>query len=162
MRHLIGSILAMLVCGCSTMVVNSYSSGTADFSKLKTYAWMLGPQGTGAAPWLGQNPDLDRVVHEIIDEALAKRGYVKSTTGNPDFLVSYHATLNKKVSVETLDQASGYKSSYLLERGGSRLAPMEDRESIGREYVDTFDEGTLIIDLVDPKSNQLIWRGTAK
>src|SRR5205823_740959 len=117
MRHIIGSIIAMLACGCSTMVVRSYSSGTVDFSKLKTYAWMLGPQPTAATPWIGQNPDLDRIVHELIDEALAKRGYVKTTSVNPDFLVSYHATLNKKVSVETLDQSSGYKPSYLLERG---------------------------------------------
>jgi hypothetical protein len=161
MRQMLGLLFALLACGCSTMSITSYSSDTVDFSKLKTYSWMLGPPPVSGSPLIDQRPELERAAHEAIDQALAKRGYVKDTSGHPDFLVSYHATLNKKVSVQTLDQSSGYRPSYLL-GGSGRITPLEDRETIGREYVDTFDEGTLIIDVVDPKTNQLIWRSTAK
>ena len=161
MRQMIGLLFALFACGCSSMSITSYSSDMADFSKLKTYAWMLGPPPASGSPLIDQHPELDRAAHEAIDQALAKRGYVKDTTGHPDFLVSYHATLNKRVSVASLDQSSGYRPGYLL-GGSGRITPLEDRETIGREYVDTFDEGTLIIDVVDPKTNRLIWRGTAR
>src|SRR5947208_1830022 len=94
MRHFIALVIAVLACGCSTMKVTAQSNEAVDFSKLKTYAWILGPQPANVSAQPAQNAELDRVVHEVIDAALEKRGYVKDTTGNPDFLISYHATLN--------------------------------------------------------------------
>jgi hypothetical protein len=160
MRCIIGVLFIFIAGGCSTMQVKSYSSAQSNLSGLKTYAWAPAPQQPSGNPHIDENPELNKLVRDDIDAELARRGYVHSTDGRPDFLVAYHATLNKKVSVETLDQSSGYEPNYSFDYG-MRVAPHEDRQAVGRKYVDTFNEGTLIIDVVNPKTKQLIWRGTA-
>jgi uncharacterized protein DUF4136 len=160
MRHLIGVMFTLIACGCSTMQVKSYSSAQSNFSGLKTYSWAPGPQQLSGNPRIDGNPELDKLVREDIDAELAHRGYVRAADGTPDFLVGYHATLNKRVSVETLDESSGYEPNYSFDYG-LRVTPEEDRQAVGRKYVDTFNEGTLIIDVVNPKTKQLMWRGTA-
>ena len=160
MRHIIGVMFILIAAGCSTMQVKTYSSGLSDFKGLKTYAWAPGPQQPSGNQRVDENPEFNKLVRDDIDAELARRGYVRSTDAAPDFWVSYHATLNKKVTVETLDQSSGYEPNYSFDYG-MRVSPNEDRQAVGRKYVDTFDEGTLIIDVANPKTKQLIWRGTA-
>ena len=97
----------------------------ADFTTLKTYAWM--PIRSDQLT----NFELERVTNAV-EAGLQEKGFQRA--GNADFLLKVFAG-------KGLTLSSGYGWSG-----------MESRR---------FAEGTLIIDMVDPLSNRLLWRGTA-
>jgi hypothetical protein len=64
--------------------------------------------------------------------------------GEADFFVGYFITLDRKVDVNVVNNYHGY---------GWVQGP--------RVYVDEYDEGTLILDIVDASTSSIIWRGIA-
>jgi hypothetical protein len=88
------------------------------------------------------NPLNDRRIRTALDSQLVARGFVRDTSGTPDFLVAYHAAARNRVGVQDW--------GYGLGRLGSR-----------RIDVDQYTQGTLIVDMVDAVKRELIWRGTA-
>jgi hypothetical protein len=64
---------------------------------------------------------------------------------NPDLMLHYHATAERRLEVIRADEGRGYADAT----GG---------ESVSREY----EEGTLVIDVVDAKTKRVIWRGWAR
>ncbi len=150
-RLLLGcSIVALSA--CSTMTIELDHDASANFSNLKTYAWVSRAK---------RDPILTRIndefvesrVQQAVNSQLVTKGYKMQTSGTPDFLVSYYASLRAKLRVRT--DYEGYRepsgslgsSSYT---GGTRT----------RVY--DFDQGLLVLDIVDPQTKKLIWRGTAK
>ena len=106
-----------------------------DFSKIKTYSWVKNPQMT-------QNDELfDKHFRTAMDKQLAAKGY-NTTESNPDFLIAYHGDVQSKVDVTNW----GYR--YPGWYGGTEVYQ--------------YEEGTLIVDFVDPSSNNLIYRSTLK
>lgn len=82
---------------------------------------------------------------EVVDRHLAAKGYRRVESGEPDFLVDYHAAIEDRMSVAT---------SYGWHR------PPENRPDPTTEVVH-YREGTLILDVVDPGTGRQIWRGWA-
>ena len=138
------SILVILILGaCSTMAVDSNSDPAANFSNLKNFAWMPGIQTNIQDPRI-DNTRLDELIRKAIEGQLAAQGFRKQASGAPDFSVAYHATLDKKTTTRMLRNAFGYNTGGVV---------------LPEEY--TYDEGTLILDIVEPKTRKLIWRGSA-
>jgi hypothetical protein len=81
-----------------------------------------------------------------IDNELAAKGYRKATSGQPDILVNYYVTTEKKMNVDTYYTGWGYYGWY----GGTQTT------------VRQWTEGTLIIDFVDTADMDLAWRGWAQ
>ena len=78
----------------------------------------------------------------------------------PDFLVIYRASIEGKLDVTTIDPPMVTPSVY---RGVvTTPASAFDWYYGGRTFVSQYEEGTLLLDFVNPKSNQLMWRGSAK
>jgi hypothetical protein len=74
---------------------------------------------------------------------MEERGIAKSD--NPDLLVVYHIGTQEKIQVTDW----GYRySDYYWGYGGRQID------------VHQFTEGTLVIDLIDAESKNLVWRGT--
>ena len=111
-----------------------------DFSRLKTYAYMA--QERRATDPLAANPINDRRVRAALDSQLVARGLAQDASGKPDLLVAYHAAARNRVGIQDWGYGPG--------RFGSRRIDVN-------EYI----EGTLVVDLVDGASRQLVWRGTA-
>jgi hypothetical protein len=139
--------IAVALCACSTVEVNSDWDPSAKFSGLRTWTWQRGtPEATG-------NPRLDDpLVHKRIQTAivlgLQKKGYrLVSPPEKPDFEVSYNVAINQKLDARTIYTGYGPYRGWV---GGSQT------------IVDTYDVGTLILDFVDPATNSVIWRGTAQ
>ena len=111
----------------------------ADFSHYKTFDWMpAGEEAPGADPsW--DHPFLDKRVEQALISALVSKGFEK-TTSQPDLLVAFRFTTRQKTAVHVYDPPNPYW----------RPPPAEV------QYV---REGTLIVDLVDPRTRQLVWRG---
>jgi len=140
-------LLVILILGlidCSTLSVNTKHEQSVSFSDLKTYDWMPTPQKLIDDPRVDWKL-LESRVHTAVDKELSAKGFSRLTSGSPDFLVGYQATLDKKVVTTSLDYSSRYR--YTRPPGWASF-----------EY----EEGTLILDIVESKTRKLIWQGTAR
>jgi hypothetical protein len=139
---------ALVAAGCSTISVNHDFDTEADFTTYKTYAWLQEPVTAvgNAAAAKQQNTLLDKRIRSAVEAELQAKGMTVDT-GNPDVLLVYHTGVDSKINVT--DWGYTYPTRY----GGW----YGDRDVDVYQY----EEGTLIVDLIDAKADQLVWRGTA-
>ena len=132
------------VVSCSSVNVSQDYDPTTDFSKLGKYAWMNGGAGGGDIDQL----TAQRIVRAVDDELRAK-GFEKDTSA-PDFLVNFLASVQQKIETRptTVSVGYGWRHGYAGVASGTEI--------------DAYDEGTLVLDFVDPASKSLLWRGTAR
>lgn len=129
--------LAVLGLAGSTLAqkVTTDYDRSADFRTYKTYAW-----ATSSHP--AKDPLWNRRVMENIDRQLAAKGLQKVDTG-ADLYVSYNSGLKENVSLHGFGTGGRWT-------GGSF--------SVNKS---TEIEGTLVVELTDTGSKQLVWRGIA-
>ena len=136
----------LLAAGCSSVSVSHDFDSKADFANLRTYSWLTAPESTSESvkKELQTNSLIEARVKKAVNRQLATKG-LKETTQDPDFLVAFHTGVEDKTDV----QSWGYGYGYWGMRGGG---------------VSTihYQEGTLILDFIDPKSDNLLWRGVGK
>ena len=142
--------------GCSPITVSTDYDPSIDFSDYRTYAWLPDLDKRIADPQSVDprinNTLLDKRVRKAVETHLGAKGYTMVSTDTPDLYVAYHAALIGKVDVTTVNRHYGYGPGW-RGRGGS----------IGTEtHVREYEEGTLILDLIDAKTESLIWRGLAQ
>ena len=134
--------------GCSTAQIKSDFDREVNFSDLRSFDWLDMSISPGSDPYT-RNTLLEKRIRNAAVKELKSKGYDNQTSGEPDFLVTYHVGIADKVSV------TSYGYSYwprYYGRFGGYYGP-------GRVDVRQYKEGTLILDFVDPESNQLVWRG---
>jgi len=138
----VAALLAVLAsAGCSGITTSVDYDRAVDFSRFKTYAWKdVHPV---------QNEIVENRVKSAVDRALASKGFRKVET-DPDLWVVEHISLNKEKQLTTYDSGWGY--GYRGGWGGGMTT----------STVSEIPVGELVLDLVDVKQNQMIWRGTAK
>ncbi len=101
-QRLLGVVLITALGGCSTIRVASDTDPSAKFTGYKTYNWVAeAPKKTGD-PRIDGNSILASRIRSSVVHQLAAKGYEKRSSGTPDFLVGYHASLEKKTSVRML------------------------------------------------------------
>lgn len=132
--------------GCSPFSVNSDYDTGANFSKFKTWNWFVGP-GSGEAELDGLT---EGRIRAALEAELPGRGLVYTTSRPADVHVAYHAAVSQRLETTPTTAAFGYG-------WGSHFAAVGTGTT-----VEVYDEGTLVIDLVDPASKNLVWRGTAR
>jgi hypothetical protein len=119
-----------------------------DASGLRTYAWVPGAAtGLPAHPRI-DSASVDSMVRLAVDGALAARGYSHAAEGS-DFLVDYHVVITRR-TVEAVAPVHCPEEPPLVSLGA------EDR------YCREYDEGALVLDVLDPASGMLLWRGVAR
>jgi uncharacterized protein DUF4136 len=112
---------------------------TVTFSKYKTYAWTAGTS-------VGDQLNDKRIVNAI-DSQLASKGLKKVTdTANPNMLVAYHASFDKEIEINATSTVWG---------------PLRLGVRTGSARTTQIVVGTLVLDMMDPATKIVIWRGTA-
>lgn len=136
---LLSTILIAVSCS-STSARFDYERGV-DFSTFKTFGFFPIPQDMKTSELV-----LKRIGDAIAKDLTAKG--LTETQDNPDLLIAAHTGVKDKVQV----------SSY-----GYGYAPYYHRGYWGASQttVHQYEEGTLIIDIVDNAEDELIWRGEA-
>jgi hypothetical protein len=119
------------------MKVSTDCDRSANFAPLKTYSWRVEQQ----LP----NPLMGQRLIEAVDANLKAKGFTKVESGG-DITVTYHAAADKSVDVQSF-QSGGAYSCW----GGCMT----------NTTVTPVTLGTLIVDLVDTKTNKMLWRGSA-
>ena len=130
-------LASMLALACSTVDVNVDYDTSFDFAPYTSYGWLKPPEDIGDLR--ADNPLLHKRLQAEIDRQLAARGY-RYESASPDFLVAYHLGLRQGYDVSAVSHGYRY--------------PVADTVMV-REY----EEGTLAIDVVDTRSDTLVWRG---
>jgi hypothetical protein len=147
MRTITGLITAVAVAGlagCASMNVSSHIERGVNFTEYVTYDWGPPDNLPVGDPRLDNNPFFNDYLQGAVEKKLAAKGYER-TAGKPaDLLIHYHASVNQRLDVYRADQPYGYCYG--------------DCEP---QVVD-FEQGTLVIDLVDAKTKKVVWRGWAQ
>lgn len=138
------ALAALAIAGCATMNVSSHIERNVNFADYVTYDWGAPDKLPVGDPRLDNNPFFNDYLQGAIEKKLQAKGFERAVTGTPDLLVHYHASVNQKLDVYEVDSRYGY--CY-----GNCQAQVVD-----------FEQGTLVIDLVDTKTNKVVWRGWAQ
>jgi len=140
-----------LLLGCQSIQVSQDYDLSKDFSSLKTYEWR-----TKTQPETGDirvdNPLLDARIRSATNDSLSKMGYQRIARGKPDFYVSYKYQIRSKIGSNDVGVGVGFGWGSRGHMGGIGV-------DTGR-YISEYDEGMLVIDLIDASNDDLLWRGT--
>jgi hypothetical protein len=149
------ALLSLVLSACSTVKVSTDYDQSADFTALKGFNWLPESVKVEKENAYLNNRIMDVRITKAIDKQLVAQDFSFSTA--PDFYVNYSITSEKKTNIRTYDNYSGYGPSWgwgvgYGHRGMSLSAHTETR-------IDEYQQGSLVIDVIDPTSLELIWRG---
>ncbi|WP_242926056.1 DUF4136 domain-containing protein [Pontibacter vulgaris] len=162
-RHGIGAIYTLLFllnlisCAPGSDVQASFDRAT-DFQRFRTFGWY---QATPAANiQSGQatySTDIDKRLRLAIESELVKKGLAPATS-DPDLLLAYDLNIGQPaqdIPADAFAPGFGYGYSYWYGyRYNYDTSRLPDYRTVA-----AYPKGTLIIDLIDPDTNQLVWRG---
>jgi hypothetical protein len=106
-----------------------------DFSKYHTYKW-VSIEG-GAHP----NQIMDQEIKQSIDSQLASKGLTKTDSDKADLYVGYQVAVDQEKQWIAWGTGRGF--------GGG----------MGSATSSTISNGTLVLDMYDPGTKQLVWTG---
>jgi hypothetical protein len=136
-------LVALVVNGCAPIRVNSYLERGVDFRQYRTYAWDRSDSLSTGDPRLDNNRFFSERVQKAVDQQLASRGLEKTESLAPDVVIHLHARVDQRIQSDAID-----REYSRCEDGGCR------------PFV--FEAGTLLLDFIDTRTNQLAWRGWAE
>ncbi|MDI3320702.1 DUF4136 domain-containing protein [Pinibacter soli] len=180
-------IASVIICSCSSKQAIQFSQEkmqNVDFKKYNTYAF-LPTTDTQYAKLVNRTVLVPLMVTEVKDQLDAKG--MKLDTLHPDCLFTYELVMKYDYQVsqdkvvdyspQTLTRADmpSY-NSYSGLSGGSYVRANTDPFSNvyyyssdnrpvtyhGKMQIDTLREGSLVIDMIDAKSKEIVWRSMVK
>lgn len=163
MRWCLLLVSAALV-ACSGVPVNTDYNPDYAYSAVSSYAWLPKPEPQGSAKSVELYNDLSHQrVTAAVDQQFRARGIERvDDPSDASVLVTYHLGLEDKIRIDSFGSwysHFGYYPCYhCVGRPGFGAPYFHDDDLWVRNYT----ENTLIIDLIDPATKQLLWRGTAK
>ena len=137
----LGVALLLLLAACALTPAQEVSTNAmpgVDFSKYHTYKWVTIEGATYP------NQIVDAQIKQAVDSQLAAKGLTKTDGEKADLLIGYQA------SVSTDKQWNAYGTGGFRWGGGMATAQQS-----------TIATGTLVLDMYDPATKQLVWTGRA-
>ena len=129
--------------GCTGPKVRTDFDPAADFTTFRTYAFagMTDLNQGGAL----NNSLVRKRLEQMVGQQLSSKGLRQvGLAEHPDLLVHYWVTIKEKQRVEST---------------GPMVGPY-GRRGYGGVTTYDYEEGRLIVDLVTPSKNELVWRGS--
>jgi hypothetical protein len=134
-----------IVSGCAMrMNASAHVDRGQDFSVYRTFEW--GPPDalpTGDARLDGDPFFRDRM-QGAVEKQLRARGLLLADDAPPDLVIHYHANIAERIDVIGVERSYGYTTDV--------LTPQLTR----------YEGGTLVLDVIDRRTQRLIWRGWAQ
>jgi hypothetical protein len=164
-------ITAVTGCSRSGITVRTTAEPGANLNGLHTFYVLAPPtRSANATPLSTNDPMLDnsitnRALRSDLAQAFQSRGYVAAPRQSADFEVAYYAGTKEKFDTTywgpTFDR--GWRYSY---RGRRAWAwPYYGAGYYGGPYygggasVTSYTQGQVIVDVTDPRTSELLWRG---
>jgi hypothetical protein len=137
----LGILAAALTLACSTMTTAVDWDHTTDWSQFHTFQLV---DGTRDPVTFTQ-----KRIEDAVSSALTGKGWAVATS-NPDILVYTHVVLTNQQQWNATSMGGGFGYRGWGGMGRTTQATMTN-----------IPMGTLVIDLVNPKTKELVWRGQA-
>jgi uncharacterized protein DUF4136 len=150
--------LTILVVGCSTIQeatsieIQSPQLSGSDVGRRVSFAFVPHLNQEAAAA-VSNAPFWQSRIEAAITSVLQEKGYRQSAqVRKADLLVAFHVVLRQGEYVTIFDNYSGYKlpTAKAASAGIAKLAAAPNGQA---------EIGTLVIDVVDPGTKTIIWRG---
>lgn len=133
--------VALLVAAAAWASITTDYDHNVNFINFKTYSW--GKLETGNSIW-------DERTKSAVDSALAAKGWTQVPSGG-DVLVNAFGKTHPEYTMNTFYDGFG---------GGWRWRGFGGFGE-ATTTIDTYKVGTLVVDMFDPNTKNLIWRGVA-
>jgi hypothetical protein len=149
----VACILTLGACA-SVPQVRTAVSPEGDVRNLHTFTILPAPRhlggGEGPNDPMRVNSGSNRALRNALLQGLASRGYTVVDT-SPDFAVAYYATAQDKLDIMRWDY--GYAWWPRWWHGWGLRGP------VGPTETTEYGSGTVVVDVIDAKTRELLWRG---
>ncbi|WP_158587703.1 DUF4136 domain-containing protein [Algoriphagus lacus] len=156
LRTIPALLLTVVVSSCSTMMQTySYKAKGVDLKDYKTYAWV------NLEHFVEENKEGEkryaRYILDLANEELLEKGF-KLDVENPDAVFQFDTRIENRVSYNQSPSVSvgvgiggpGYYVGGAMPVGGGQITQ------------NNYEEGILTIEMYEPKTGKLLWRGWAE
>jgi len=156
-------LLALGACA-PAISVRTALSPDASLTGLHTFRVLPTPQPKIAGAVSSTNDPMlvnsisNRALRADLAQEFAGLGYVASDS-NPDFCVAYYASTNQKLDVTYWDYGYAWRPHWWSGWGRRWGRGWGGDWGIQSPTVTQYTEGTVIVDVIDPKTKDLLWRG---
>ena len=147
LRPLTAAPALLLLTACASPVRYDYDV-SHDFSRYKSFdLYAPGKRGRNQ----GEEATLmDKRIRAAVAAELQTKGFAREEVADPDFLVACYPIYRTRHYRTTTRVGIG---------GGGWHRPWGYRVGTSFSQVHNYREGTLVIEIVDTRTNQLVWRG---
>jgi hypothetical protein len=135
----LGLVLTLAAPRVTAQDVKTNSMPGVDFSKFHTYKWV--PIEGASHP----NQIVDQEIKQSIDSQLAAKALTKTEGDKADLFVGYQVAVDQEKQWNAYGMGNGYRWG-----GGMATATQS-----------TISVGSLVLEMYDPSTKQLVWTGTA-
>jgi hypothetical protein len=140
----IAAALAIVSCLAACAVpVTVETDDSARLLAARSWIWLPRPGVPAGDVELAR---VDQRVRSAAERALARRGFRRSEHGRPAFLLTYYAAVTHSIDDDAIAYAAGM--------------PHATRRALNP--FGGYDQGSLIVDVLDPQSGRLLWRGVGR
>lgn len=149
LKHIMVWAGILLLAGCSSISTDYDYNEDINFAELTKWNWLEMTKDTGSHKYHVDGLN-DRRIREGLEQQLTAAGLTKVPAAEAQILVNYLTKVENKTDVNTFYTSFGYYPYSVRGFGAGLQADTRVHE---------YKEGTLIIDIVDAKSKELLWRG---
>jgi hypothetical protein len=145
------SLLSLAFTGCKTLSTVDYDHGLVERMQNYSTYLIIAPKEQSGGQHLSLTEIVDRRVVRAIDQTMQAHG-LEPVNGGPDCEIAFFTTTEKHTQVQDLSLAGGYYRHGSGRGGWSSFSPIT---------IDEYEEGTLVVDIIDSATGQLAWRGAS-
>jgi len=153
MKRTVALAIALLALGVAPAMAQKVYidwDKSADFDKYETFAWAKTPE----VSLQDSSPLMHSRIKNAIEYQLTTGGMIEAD-GKPDVYVTYHGENETRMNVNTSNWGYGHGAGWGWDPywGGGYGS--------STTTVSQYEVGTLVIDIWDAETMQMIWRGSA-
>ncbi len=156
-------VLVALLCGflgaCASKPTYMFDHDEyTDFSPFKTYRWYDDTHPSREAEYRHYNAS-DKRVRTYVDAELKRKGYREATQGPADLWINYNISKQQQMR---MDSFNNYPAGMY---GGMGVGSYGSGVTLGYSSgpsVRTWEEGTVVLDILNASTGKVIWRGIAE
>jgi hypothetical protein len=157
LKAILMGFTALFLYSCTTVPVDIDYDETVVFAKLRNFAWAPDTPPKSNNAKIDSDTLLHDRLHSEIETRLASHGYAKTGPSRADFLVTYRVILENRTATTASGGYYGYPMGWGWGYYGSPYWGLG--YTYPPQYTFEYHLATLIIDMLEPKTHKLIWRG---
>ena len=160
----LGSILVLAAIAFTSCGVSAHveKDPTVDLKNYKTFAWITDQSGANKDGKTYQNFQ-EKNLRDMVNDQLQKNGW-RQVRSNPDVLIDYDIMVEDDVKNESESVYSRPTVRYFYNPYTRRINSVYyPSQYLGENsYAVPYRSGTITLNVVDTKSNNLVWQGWAE